>query len=98
MSTLKLSRFSRKKEVLQRRSGAAPWLVLGGMLFAVALWHFPIYIAVINAFKPEKEYVQGGVLTFPKHLDFTKIVKFWNDVDFSQKLYNSIKISLSVSK
>lgn len=80
-----------------RRKGIAPWLVLSGMLFAVALWLFPMYIAIINAFKPEKEYVQGGVLTLPKHLDFTKIVKFWNDVDFNQKLYNSIKISLAVS-
>jgi raffinose/stachyose/melibiose transport system permease protein len=85
------------KEVLMRRKGIAPWLVLSGMLFAVALWLFPMYIAIINAFKPEKEYVQGGVLTLPKHLDFTKIVKFWNDVDFNQKLYNSIKISLAVS-
>lgn len=98
MSKLKLpNRPFAKKEILQKRQGAAPWLVLGGMLFAVALWLFPIYIAVINAFKPEQEYVQGGVLTFPKQLDFSKIVKFWNDVDFSQKLYNSIKISLAVS-
>ncbi len=98
MSKIKLpSRPFGKKEVLQKRHGAAPWLVLGGMLFADALWLFPIYIAVINAFKPEKEYVQGGVLTLPKQLDFTKIVKFWNDVNFSEKLYNSIKISLSVS-
>ena len=85
------------KEVLMRRKGIAPWLVLSGMLFAVALWLFPMYIAVINAFKPEAEYVQGGVLTLPKNLDFSKIVKFWNDVDFNQKLYNSIKISLAVS-
>ena len=57
MSTIKPARFSlKKKETLQRRKGIAPWLVLVGMLSAVALWLFPIYIAVINAFKPEKEY------------------------------------------
>ncbi|MEY4290714.1 MAG: hypothetical protein RL130_656 [Actinomycetota bacterium] len=87
----------KKKEILQRRRGVAPWLVLGGMITAALIWLFPMYIAVINAFKPEVEYVQGGVLTLPKHIDFTKITKFWTDVNFTQKLGNSIKISLSVS-
>ncbi|MEN9741401.1 MAG: hypothetical protein RIR66_357 [Actinomycetota bacterium] len=82
---------------LKPRHGAQPWIVLGAMFFAAALWLFPVYVALLNAFKTPQEYVQSGVLAWPSKLDFSKITKFWVDTDFTGKLLNSIKISLSVS-
>jgi raffinose/stachyose/melibiose transport system permease protein len=54
-------------------------------------------MAFINAFKTPQEFVHNGVLAFPQHWDFSKFGKFWNEVNFTKKLMNSIQISVLVA-
>ena len=39
----------------------------------------------------------NGALALPHHLDLSKFGKFWNEVNYTKKLTNSIVISLSVA-
>ena len=82
---------------VKRKKGVAPYLVLVGLVFMALVWLFPMYIAFINSFKPEQEFVQNGVLALPQDWDFSKFSKFWGEVNFSKKLLNSAQVSLFVA-
>ena len=82
---------------VKRKKGIAPYLVLIGLIFMALVWLFPMYVALINAFKPEKEFIQNGVLALPHHWDISKFGKFWTEVDFTKKLMNSIQVSVCVA-
>ena len=79
---------------VKTKKGVGPYLVLGGLIGMALIWLFPLYIAFINAFKPQTEFVKYGVLALPHHWDISKFGKFWGDVDFTKKLANSLQISL----
>ncbi len=82
---------------VKTKKGVGPYLVLGGLIGMALIWLFPLYIAFINAFKPQTEFVKYGVLALPHHWDISKFGKFWGDVDFTKKLANSLQISLLVA-
>jgi raffinose/stachyose/melibiose transport system permease protein len=86
-----------KSEAASRRHGIAPWLVLGAVMFTVLAWLFPLWMAVVNAFKTPQDFLDNGSLSLPNTLDFTSITKFWTDVDFNRKLFNSIQVSFWVA-
>jgi len=82
---------------VKSKRGIGPYLVLGGLISMAIVWLFPLYIAFINAFKPQTEFVKYGVLALPHHWDISKFGTFWKDVDFTKKLANSLQVSLLVS-
>jgi len=86
-----------KSETASRRHGVAPWLVLGAVMFTVLAWLFPLWMAVVNAFKTPQDFLESGSLSLPQSLDFSSITKFWTDVDFNRKLFNSIQVSFWVA-
>lgn len=65
-------------------------IVLAGMLF-------PFILVTINAFKAPAEYAAAGPLSFPERLYLDGITVFWERVGFSEKLFNSFVISISVT-
>ena len=83
--------------IKKKKKGPIPYVILGGLILLALAWLFPLYIALINAFKPAKEFVVNGALALPHHLDLSKFGKFWNEVNYTKKLTNSIVISLSVA-
>jgi len=86
-----------KSVTANKRHGVAPWLVLGAVMFTVLAWLFPLWMAVVNAFKTPQDFLNSGSLSLPKSLDFSSITKFWTDVDFNRKLFNSIQVSFWVA-
>ncbi|MEP6481639.1 MAG: carbohydrate ABC transporter permease [Rhodoglobus sp.] len=66
--------------------------VVLGLLIAV-----PFLIILVNSFKSPADYATSGPLTLPTNLYFDGIVKFWQRVNFPEKLWNSFFISGTVA-
>jgi len=77
----------------QNRKKPSDWIILAAAILVGLLIAVPFLLIVINSFKSPADYNTGGPLQLPTHLDFGGIVKFWNYVNFPQKLWNSIFIS-----
>lgn len=73
------------------------WVVLVVVGLGAIVTAFPLYLAAINAVKTPEDYLAGGPLAFPTQLSFDGIVSFWQNVDFTGKLLNSILISGAVA-
>lgn len=58
---------------------------------------FPFWIVTINAFKTSANYASKGPMPLPEEVYFGAITAFWERVDFTNKLFNSLTISLSVA-
>lgn len=86
---------ARKTELKKKSFGA--WILFVVLLLVVIGWLFPFYMALINAFKNEAEFIASGPLGWPKGINLTNIIKFWNDVNFPQKLANSVIVSLGAT-
>ena len=71
----------------------ASWVIFVVLAIVVVFWLFPFWMAVINAIKPQPEFVNNGVLALPEHPTLSHITKFWSDVNFGKKLTNSIIVS-----
>jgi len=85
------------KKNRRKRPGPSAWLVFIVAVIVVLSWLFPLWMAIVNAFKTPEDFLQNGSLSFPKSIDFSSISKFWSDVDYSRKLWNSIEVSLFVA-
>ncbi|HML20667.1 MAG TPA: carbohydrate ABC transporter permease [Aggregatilinea sp.] len=72
-------------------------LALVFLLALMVVMLFPFAIVIINAFKTPVEYANSGPLSLPGGLYTQGIVDFWNRVDFTNKLYNSTVIAVSVA-
>jgi raffinose/stachyose/melibiose transport system permease protein len=70
---------------------------LAGLLFLLFVMFLPFLIITINAIKSPSEYASNGPLALPSGLYLTGIEDFWNRVDFTTCLINSMVISLSVA-
>ncbi|WP_405373083.1 MULTISPECIES: carbohydrate ABC transporter permease [unclassified Microbacterium] len=86
------ARTARPRGGMTRKTGR-DWLVIGlvgiGALAVIA----PFYLVLVNSFKSPVDYATSGPLAFPEALDFTGIQKFWERVNFPEKVWNSILIS-----
>ncbi|MGC5170580.1 carbohydrate ABC transporter permease [Microbacterium sp. DT81.1] len=69
------------------------WLLLALVIVGALAVIAPFYLVLVNSFKSPIDYATGGPLALPESLDFTGIVKFWERVNFPQKVWNSIFIS-----
>ena len=98
MSTAMETRSSNKiaPAHLHKRTKSA-WLVLFGVLATALVWLFPLYIAMANALKRQPEFVESGPLALPKGFDLTNLKDFWTATNFTEKLFNSFQISISVA-
>lgn len=71
--------------------------VLIALLILLLLILAPFLVIVLNAVKSPADYSTNGPLSIPEKLHFDGIVDFWQRVDFTRKLLNSLIISLVVS-
>ncbi|WP_448809093.1 carbohydrate ABC transporter permease [Agromyces bauzanensis] len=92
-----------RRDVRSRRpSGYArrtpgDWVVLAVAILLGFLIAVPFLLILVNSFKSPTDYNTSGPLTLPTELYFDGIVKFWQRVDFPEKLWNSVFISGFVS-
>jgi len=73
------------------------WVVLLMTCALALLMIFPLWIALINGFKPADDYIHNGPLSLPSRLDFSVLKNFWVSIDFNRKLLNSVIISGGVA-
>lgn len=73
------------------------WLLLAGVIFGALIIVVPFYLILVNAFKSPVDYATSGPFSLPQAIDLSGIEKFWNRVNFPEKVWNSIFISGVVS-
>jgi raffinose/stachyose/melibiose transport system permease protein len=71
--------------------------VLAALAGLAVVMLIPFGIVLINAFKTPAEYAGHGPLSLPHGAYTGGITKFWDQVDFGRKLWNSFLISGSVA-
>ncbi|WP_084599407.1 carbohydrate ABC transporter permease [Actinoplanes subtropicus] len=81
----------------RHRRGITRWIVLTLLVVTMLVTLFPFFMAAINAIKTVGDYTAHGPLALPRSFDLTAIKDFWRNVDYTNKLFNSILISGSVA-
>jgi raffinose/stachyose/melibiose transport system permease protein len=81
----------------RHRRGVTRWIVLALLILAALATLFPFAMAAINAIKTVDDYTAHGPLALPRSFDLGAITDFWQEVDYTNKLVNSILISGSVA-
>ena len=79
------------------RKRPVDWLMLALVVIGALLIIAPFYLVLVNSFKSPVDYATSGPLAFPETLDFGGIIKFWERVNFPEKVWNSIFIAGIVS-
>ena len=81
----------------ERKATWAAWLGLLFMVVLTVLMLSPFFIVTINAFKTPSDYASHGPLGLPAVWSLDSLATFWERVDFSGKLLNSLIISSTVA-
>lgn len=66
------------------------WLILAFLIVGVLVMLFPFIVLLLNAFKITAQYNSSGPLSIPTELQFDGLMKFWNRVNYPEKLWNSV--------
>lgn len=69
------------------------WVLLGLVILGAIVIVVPFYLIVVNAFKSPVDYATSGPFALPQAIDLSGLEKFWNRVNFPEKVWNSIFIS-----
>lgn len=89
------TRRDRKQRTLGKR-GAGSYAVVAAVTVFVLAFLAPFGIILINSFKTSADYRANGSLSWPEQWNWDIVADVWERVDFTQKLINSIQISLGV--
>ena len=73
------------------------FVVLAALGVLLLLVVAPLVVVALNAVKSPADYASTGPLSPPRSLYWHGIVEFWNRVDFTRKLLNSLVVSLVVA-
>ncbi|MFE6358534.1 carbohydrate ABC transporter permease [Streptomyces sp. NPDC057806] len=76
--------------------GAGSYAVVAAVTLFVLAFLAPFLIILVNSFKTSADYRANGSLSWPEQWNWSIIGDVWERVDFTQKLVNSIQISLGV--
>jgi raffinose/stachyose/melibiose transport system permease protein len=79
------------------RTGPGRWIVFGVINLFLVLVLSPFLLAASNAIKSGVDYSLHGPLALPQSFDLSSIIRYWNDVDFTRKLANSLIVSGGVA-
>ena len=75
------------------KRGALRWWVLALLFVFLAFMLAPIFLAVINAVKTAADYATHGPLALPQSFTIEGLLGFWDYVDFTKKIWNSLLLS-----
>lgn len=84
-----------RKATGNRRSRGSYAVVAAVAVFVLAFLA-PFAIILLNSFKTSADYRTNGSLSWPEQWNWDIISDVWERVDFTQKLLNSVQISLGV--
>ncbi|MFI9152358.1 carbohydrate ABC transporter permease [Streptomyces sp. NPDC053367] len=86
----------RRKQRKADGRGVRSYAVLAAVTVFVLAFLAPFGIILVNSFKTSADYRSNGSLSWPEQWNWSIIGDVWERVDFTQKLVNSIQISLGV--
>jgi raffinose/stachyose/melibiose transport system permease protein len=86
---------ARKKNPARKRA-AGSYAVTAAVSIFVLAFLSPFAIILLNSFKTGADYRANGSLSLPAEWNWAVIGDVWERVEFTQKLINSIQISLGV--
>ena len=69
---------------------AGDWFILALLIVGGLVMLFPFIVLLLNAFKTTTDYNAAGPLSWPKEFSLDGLMKFWNRVNYPEKLWNSI--------
>jgi raffinose/stachyose/melibiose transport system permease protein len=72
-------------------------VVLVALAILLLLTIAPFLVVALNAVKTPADYASHGPVALPRSFDLASIVAFWDRVDFTRKLLNSLFISGAVA-
>ena len=78
---------------VRRPRGRGGYAVLVAFILLAVFMVLPFGIVLLNALKTSGDYNSHGPLALPKAISFDNVRTFWNLVDFSHVLWNSVLIS-----
>jgi raffinose/stachyose/melibiose transport system permease protein len=81
----------------EKKTTWTAWLVLVLLATLTLLILSPFIVVVINAFKAPADYAANGPLALPSTWTLGSLSAFWERVDFTGKLWNSLVISTCVA-
>ncbi|MFJ8086201.1 carbohydrate ABC transporter permease [Streptomyces sp. NPDC096205] len=76
--------------------GTGSYAVIAAVTVFVLAFLAPFAIILVNSFKTSSDYRANGSLSWPEQWNWGILGEVWERVDFTQKLVNSIQISLGV--
>lgn len=80
------TRIPRARKILT----SGDWLILAFLIVGGLVMLFPFIVLLLNAFKTTAQYNSSGSLSIPTELQFDGLMKFWNRVNYLEKLWNSV--------
>ncbi|WP_093802548.1 carbohydrate ABC transporter permease [Streptomyces sp. Wb2n-11] len=78
------------------RRGPGSYAVVAAVTVFVLAFLAPFAIILLNSFKTSADYRTNGPLSWPEQWNWAVISDVWERVGFTQKLLNSVQISLGV--
>ena len=75
------------------KRGAMRWWVLALLFVFLAFMLAPIFLALNNAVKTAADYATHGPLALPQSFTIEGLLGFWDYVDFTKKIWNSLLLS-----
>jgi ABC-type glycerol-3-phosphate transport system permease component len=79
------------------RRGWVRHAVLVGLTIVLLLTVAPFLVILVNALKTPADYAAHGPIALPRTFNLAGIGEFWQRVDFTRKLLNSLVVSGSVA-
>ena len=75
---------------VKKNRTAGDWAILILLIVGGLVMLFPFLVLLLNAFKTTADYNSSGPLSWPKEFSTVGLMKFWNRVNYPEKLWNSI--------
>lgn len=75
---------------VRKNRTAGDWVVLALLIIGGLVMLFPFIVLLLNAFKTTADYNSSGPLSWPQEFSADGLMKFWNRVNYPEKLWNSI--------
>lgn len=75
---------------VKKNRTAGDWVILILLIVGGLVMLFPFIVLLLNAFKTTADYNSSGPLSWPKEFSTVGLMKFWNRVNYPEKLWNSI--------
>ncbi|MFJ8762989.1 carbohydrate ABC transporter permease [Streptomyces cyaneofuscatus] len=85
-----------KAKATGKRRTPGSYAVLAAVAIFVLAFLAPFIVILLNSFKTSADFRSNGSLSLPAQWNWSIIAEVWERVGFTQKLFNSIQISLGV--